>query len=165
MNLNISDKLKELRISSGMTQKELAEKLHVSFQSVSKWELGKSLPSLESLIELSNIYNVSIEDILGIKRPKSRKGLIKILDNLNKKLEETRFEYIIVFKDKKTKINVEDYPKLRSLGIWTKDSGRALKVHSKMKREEIVEVLSLETGIDSDEITITSQIDLYGMQF
>ena len=90
---------------------------------------------------------------------------MKILDDLNKKMEGARFEYIIVFKNKKTIINVEDYPNLKSLGIWTKDSGRALKVHSRKTREEIAEVLSLEIGIDKEEITITTPSDVYPLYF
>lgn len=53
-----------LRKENNLTQKEVAEKLNVSFQSISKWETGNSLPNIETLHELSILYNINIDEIL-----------------------------------------------------------------------------------------------------
>ena len=47
--MNFSDKLKELRLKNNETQQELASKLNISFQSISKWEKGLNLSSIDSI--------------------------------------------------------------------------------------------------------------------
>ena len=64
-NLLIGNKLFELRKSSGLSQDELAYKLEVSRQAVSKWERGEALPDAENLIKLSQLYQVSLDEIVG----------------------------------------------------------------------------------------------------
>ncbi len=65
LNLDlISKKIMEKRKQKGMTQNELADALFVSRQAVSKWEMGNSIPSLEVLLEMTKLFNVSIDYIL-----------------------------------------------------------------------------------------------------
>ena len=61
---NIGDFLKDLRLEHEMSQEELAEKLFVSRQAVSNWELGKSVPDYDILLKLSDLYNIKVEEIL-----------------------------------------------------------------------------------------------------
>lgn len=61
---NIGIILKELRQSKGLTQKEIASSLIITPQTISKWENGISSPSLEMLVALSEIYEVSVDDLL-----------------------------------------------------------------------------------------------------
>ena len=63
--MNFSEKLYELRKKEGFSQEELAEKVDVSRQSVSKWESGQSTPEMDKLILLSNIFNISIDELVG----------------------------------------------------------------------------------------------------
>lgn len=65
--MELSDKLSELRRANGMSQEELAEKLGVSRQAVSKWESGATQPELSKLIELSKIYQVSVDALLSLE--------------------------------------------------------------------------------------------------
>lgn len=58
-------KIRELRNRAGLTQKELAEKLHKSESAIRMWELGKSEPDLQSINELAEIFNVSVDYIIG----------------------------------------------------------------------------------------------------
>lgn len=60
----LADKIIELRKKSGWSQEELAEKMHVSRQSVSKWEGAQSVPDLEKIIMLSQIFGVSTDYLL-----------------------------------------------------------------------------------------------------
>ena len=68
--MELYEKLYELRRASGMSQEELAEKLGVSRQAVSKWESGATQPELSKLIELSNIYQVSVDALLSLEHAK-----------------------------------------------------------------------------------------------
>lgn len=60
----LADKIMELRKRSGMSQEELAEKLGVSRQSVSKWEMAQSTPDLNRILQLSEIFSVSTDILL-----------------------------------------------------------------------------------------------------
>lgn len=58
------DKLKKERELKNWSQEYLAEKIHVSRQSVSKWETGKNYPSIEIIIDLSDLFGISIDELL-----------------------------------------------------------------------------------------------------
>lgn len=62
--MNLPQKIYELRKTNGMSQEQLAEKINVSRQSISKWESGESAPELERLIELSRVFDVSTDYLL-----------------------------------------------------------------------------------------------------
>lgn len=49
----------------GLTQKDLADRLHISYQAVSKWEVGAGIPTLEMLCELSSIFHVSVDALIN----------------------------------------------------------------------------------------------------
>ena len=59
-----SERLKKEREKRGWSQAELAEKIHVSRQSVSKWETGKNYPSIEVIIDLSDLFGITIDEML-----------------------------------------------------------------------------------------------------
>ena len=60
----LGEKLRRLRIARQLSQEQLADKLQVSRQAISKWELGGSMPDTENLILLSKFYGVSIDYLL-----------------------------------------------------------------------------------------------------
>lgn len=62
---HLGQKIKELRISKELTQKELASKLCKSESTVRMWELGNSEPDINTLKLLSNIFNVSVSYLIG----------------------------------------------------------------------------------------------------
>ena len=64
----IGANLMKYRKAAGITQMELADKMGISFQAVSNWERGVSCPDIARLAELSELYGVSIDEILGNKR-------------------------------------------------------------------------------------------------
>ncbi len=63
--MGINEKLAELRKAKGLTQKELAETLHVSRQAISRWEVGTAAPSLDNLTYLSQLYGVPLDDLVN----------------------------------------------------------------------------------------------------
>ena len=74
--MEISEKLKEARQKAGMTQEQVAEKIMVSRVTVSHWENGKSLPDIVSLISLSDLYSISLDELV--------KGDLKMTEKVKK---------------------------------------------------------------------------------
>ena len=64
--MELSQKIYELRTGSGLSQLDLAEKLGVSRQSVSKWETGQAVPDLDKLIRLAAALSVTPEWLSGV---------------------------------------------------------------------------------------------------
>lgn len=58
-----SSKIKEERQKHNMSQQQLGDKLHISRQSVSKWERGESYPSIELLIKLSDLFDITLAQL------------------------------------------------------------------------------------------------------
>lgn len=71
---------KELRKEKGLTQEQLAEQLHVSGRTISRWETGKNMPDLDILIEMADFYDVDIRELIDGERKS---------EIMNKELEET----------------------------------------------------------------------------
>ena len=59
------ERLKELRMASGLSQSALASKLFISQQAVAGWELNKGSPNPETLVKISDILNVSVDHLVG----------------------------------------------------------------------------------------------------
>lgn len=64
--MEIGKKLKDARMRSGFTQESVAEKVNVSRQTISNWENEKSYPDIISVIELSNLYSISLDELLKV---------------------------------------------------------------------------------------------------
>lgn len=62
--MEIGKKLKDARMRSGFTQESVAERVNVSRQTISNWENEKSYPDIISVIELSNLYSISLDELL-----------------------------------------------------------------------------------------------------
>lgn len=62
--MEIGQKLKDARVASGLTQEGAAEKINVSRQTISNWENEKTYPDIISVIKLSDIYSISLDDLL-----------------------------------------------------------------------------------------------------
>ena len=63
--MDTKDVILELRIKKGLSQEELAEKIYVTRQAVSRWENGETIPNTETLKLLSKFFDVSINTLLG----------------------------------------------------------------------------------------------------
>ncbi|MBR2668359.1 MAG: helix-turn-helix transcriptional regulator [Solobacterium sp.] len=87
--LKIGQYIQHLRKAAGMTQKELAEKLNISFQAVSKWENGDTLPDTGILLDLCDILNTTADKLLnGESLAAVERRLMKLEDVI------TGFQYI-----------------------------------------------------------------------
>lgn len=72
--MEIGNKLKSARVISGLTQEKVAEEIQVSRQTISNWENEKSYPDIISVIKLSDLYNISLDELL--------KGDSKMIEHL-----------------------------------------------------------------------------------
>lgn len=64
IKITVAKQIAALRTGSGMTQLELAEKLHYSDKAVSKWERGESLPELATLVAIAELFEVSLDELV-----------------------------------------------------------------------------------------------------
>ena len=60
MNIEIANKLLQLRKEKGLSQEQLAQKLGISRQAISKWERAEASPDTDNLIELAKLYDISL---------------------------------------------------------------------------------------------------------
>ena len=105
--MNIGKHLKTLREKNNLTQEQLADKLFVSRSNVSKWERNISLPDAETLLELSKIFNVSVDDILLGNNKNDSSGVLNIYKQIEKAVPyEQEQQYSV----KKKKTSQKDKP-------------------------------------------------------
>ena len=99
--MKFHEKLYSLRKKAGMTQLDLAEKLGVSRQAVSRWEMGTAMPEIENLIAMSDLFSVSLDymlkekqDTLSAPAEKTREDITAQVKQM-KPLEQAAF-YLVV---------------------------------------------------------------------
>ncbi len=80
--MNIAERLKEARKSAGLTQDQVAEQIMVSRVTVSHWENGRTLPDIVSLINLSDLYGISLDELV--------KGDSKMTEKVKKDARDSR---------------------------------------------------------------------------
>ena len=85
MEMQICERLKEARKNTGMTQEEVAERVLVSRVTISSWENGKTLPDIASLISLSDLYNISLDELV--------KGDSKMTEKIKKDAKDLSVHY------------------------------------------------------------------------
>lgn len=108
INYELGDKISNLRRKQQLTQQELAESVGLTNKAISKWETGKSMPTINELRKLAQIFDVSMDEICAFK-PKEQKQIYKIaitggpcsgkslaLQWLQKKLSKKDFSVIFI---------------------------------------------------------------------
>lgn len=93
MNLELVEKLQKLRKDNNLSQEQLAEKIGVSRQAISKWERGEATPDSDNLICLAKIYNISLDELISSKEEKGN-------TNMNEESKKTKLmkikDYVLV---------------------------------------------------------------------
>lgn len=84
----LSDNIKVLRKNRGFTQEELAARLHVTRQTVSKWEHGYSVPDAQILSDMADVLDVPVSELLGADKPKQEEpdAVAEQLSRINEQL-------------------------------------------------------------------------------
>lgn len=96
--VKLGNDIKRLRLEKGYTQKQVAKKMGVNSPTVSKWEKTLRLPSVEMLIKVAQLYDVSLYYLLGIDEAEK---LVDV-DNMSKEQSELLFDLISDFENKDT---------------------------------------------------------------
>ena len=120
--MNMSDRIQHLRKSKGISQEELADKVGVSRQAVSKWESEQSTPDIEKVILLSDFFDVTTDYLL--------KGIEPVSENITKKSDARIFSLvgsvfnfiglvaaIMIWKEKQTSFSVAVGLSLIAVGV------------------------------------------------
>lgn len=94
IDVMVADRIKQLRISNNMTQTELAKKLNITRSSVNAWEMGISIPSTTYIVELSQLFKVSTDYLLGL----SNNNTLDV-STLNDREIQILYELIQYFKE------------------------------------------------------------------
>lgn len=69
--MTLAEKLKSIRKQAGMSQEQLAERLHVSRQAVTKWETGGGTPDIENLKAIARLFEISVDEFISGEEPKT----------------------------------------------------------------------------------------------
>ncbi len=80
MTITINDNIKKLRTQKGNTQEELAGYLNITVQAVSKWERSEGYPDITLLPAISEFYNVTVDELLGVDAAKKEKRITELLE-------------------------------------------------------------------------------------
>ena len=85
--MEFNNKLYSLRKQKGLSQEELANRLNVSRQTISKWEVGDFTPDLESLVAISSLFEISLDELVMDKAP-VESGETSVKSEMASKLKE-----------------------------------------------------------------------------
>ena len=98
MTKTIADTIRYHRKRLGLTQEQLAERVGVSFQAVSKWECGTATPDLSMIVVLANFFDITTDTLLGVDIAKKKERIDAILAEYNRLAnlgkEKEKFDYI-----------------------------------------------------------------------
>lgn len=84
--IEIGKTIMRLRLKHQMTQQELADRLYVTHQAISKWENGKTLPVIEVMVELTKLFNITIDELIHGVELESHNDFSKLLTTYSRKL-------------------------------------------------------------------------------
>ena len=136
--MNFNEKLKLLRKESNLTQEELAEKLFVSRQAITKWENGDGLPDIDNLKEISRLFNVSIDELVKEEKEVN-------LDNIN---TYTYKEELDIFHTKHFDINIG---KNKEISIFPNSNEKVIvEIISKEEKEYKIKFDDMYDKLDID---------------
>jgi transcriptional regulator with XRE-family HTH domain len=108
--MEFSENLKRIRKENNLSQEQLAERLGVSRQSVSKWENGSAFPETDKIVQICDMFDISMDELFGVSTKTSSKDYMKGIEKYIKTFDN--FD-----KNTKTKILLESLISLLVLGM------------------------------------------------
>lgn len=154
--------LKKLRLKSGLSQDDVAKKLAISRQSISKWELGMSLPDITYLVPLIRIFNCEIDDLLMLKR----KDVDKLNNNfkvvIKKNINRSEYENLLLIYDRKwldptIEVTNEFYNKhFFAIGILDNNvvSAMCIAIHPEQKDYYLLSDLKIKDDLSTKDLAL-----------
>ena len=133
MQIAIGENLKRLRKRRNITQEELATRLGVSFQAVSKWERGDTYPDITMLPALANFFSVTIDELIGMEDINQRENIWNLHKMVNDLQQAGKFEEAIKLLRAKLKLYPNDNGLISTLAITQVmahyDVGQAMPIY------------------------------------
>jgi len=80
MKIFFGENVKRLRQAQGLTQEQLAQRLNVSFQTISKWERNESWPDISMLPVLAGFFGVKVDELLGVNEAENERKIEEVID-------------------------------------------------------------------------------------
>ena len=111
MTIEIADRLVKLRKKYGYSQEELADKLGLSRQAVSKWERAEASPDTDNLICLAKLYGVSLDELLATDEDIDTIVEEQVKDNKDEKKDdkvEIKDDHVVLFSKNGKKVTIDD---------------------------------------------------------
>jgi transcriptional regulator with XRE-family HTH domain len=143
MEITVGKKIANLRKEKGMTQDDIAEKLNVSPQAVSKWENDVSYPDIMLLPKIARLLDTTVDDLLS-SEPKKEIMLVK--ESERKSIDDMILKIIVNDKDEKVKINLP--MSLIKIGLQMGMSMPQVSGNEALKNIKMEQIFSLvESGV------------------
>lgn len=90
--MTLGERIKLYRIDNNLSQEELAEKINVSRQAITKWESDNGIPDIDNLIQLSKLMNISLDElVLG----KNNEKITGVEEQAARERDDNRWRYLI----------------------------------------------------------------------
>lgn len=124
MELNIGMNIKRLRLAKGLTQEQLAELLHISSAAVSKWEAKNTYPDITMLFPLANVFDVSVDELMGYDAAKMKNEIERILAEYQQLHRNGHFSEAQAAISNARKMYPNDYRVMHTY-MWEKAGGLA----------------------------------------
>lgn len=124
----LGERIKQLREEKGYQQKDVAEKLGITKQALSNYENGTREPNLLTVIEIADLFDVSVEYLLGLTTERKRSNKLVFDKNLNRRLSVEIMELIRICKE----LSPEAIELLRKIAMELKE----FMEHSNRKGKE-----------------------------
>ncbi|MFW7420788.1 helix-turn-helix domain-containing protein [Vagococcus fluvialis] len=139
--MNISEEIKNQRVKNKWTQEQLADILNVSRSTVSSWEVGRNYPDLETIVAISDLFEISLDELL--------RGDKKMLEQITE--------------DTNTRKTQSKKIKLLTVGIVALLISLLILVYGSLQSQEIVSPNQIESikMTDSREVLITANLPFY----
>ena len=115
---SIGETIATLRKEKGMTQNQLAEKMNVTDKAVSKWERDLSCPDINTISKLADILDVSVEELLKVKKSKYEGSKVKEIFNLTLKGITLAMGIAVVVLNVLEKIDIKTSVILLGIGMF-----------------------------------------------
>lgn len=92
MKLTIGENIRSFRRKNDMTQEQLAQRLGVTYQSVSRWENGTTYPDLELLPAISELLSVTVDELIGMPQFEKEKAADEAFDELSRECMKESYD-------------------------------------------------------------------------
>lgn len=160
MIITIGESIKRLRKMKEMTQEELALSLGISFQAISKWEKGETYPDITMLPALSNFFEVTVDELIGMNQIGKQEDLSQIFTTIHILEAENKYEEAIQLIRNALKTYPNNYSLMSELALALSFSNENTKATNSMKEEAIELSERVLANSTNEKVKSTTKVNL-----